>query len=195
MSTGEIDPIEIAKELFPIPEEGYYLSLVVLCIIVPICVSMFYAISDVYRLVKDNPAYDVGNFRYYVVNTYYLVVGCSVATLVNLLYALRKRPEKADVKNIGFWFTMSTLLLFFLLGSRISLLVSLLVITGSDNIINLNPSEVVYIKTKLSYLTLAIVIAFILSTLCFVLINGSQMIDIFTAFKQQTAAAKAEMSN
>ncbi len=191
--SGEIDPLSIVKGLFPQEDESYYIGLVILCIITPIIVSMFYAINDAYQLVKDNPAYDAANFRFFLQNAYYLMFGAMISTVINLLYALRKRPEKADSKNIGFWFTMSTICLFCLIGARISLSVAMLVLTTSSNIINLNPAEVVFIRTKISYITIGTLVSFLLSTLAFVLLNGLQIIDLITAFQEQSAKVKADM--
>jgi hypothetical protein len=192
--SDEIDPLEVAKVFLPIPDESYHIGLTILCLIVPIIVSMFFVIQDVYTIVSSNPAYSTGNFQYFVTNTYYLVVGAMACSIVNMLYALRKRPEKADVKNIGFWFTLTTLCLFALLGCRLSLLISMISLTGSDSIIDLNPSDVVYVKTKLEYLTLSIVVCFLLSFSSFLLINGEQMIEIATSLKKLAAAAKADMA-
>lgn len=196
MSTGqgEIDPLQVVKTLLPAPDESYYIGLSVLCVIVPITVSMYYVIQDVHSIVSKNPSYDVANFQFFVNNTYYLIVGAMVCSLVNLLYTLRKRPEKADVKNMGFWFTLATLMLFSLLGARLSLLISMISVTGSDSIINLQPSEVVYVRTKLKYLTFSIVVSFICAAFAFFLINGAQMIDIITNLKTMMNKVKEESS-
>lgn len=193
--SGEIDPLTIVRELFPEPEQSYSIGLSVLCIITPIVVSMFYAISDVYQLIKDNPAYDAAEFRFFLRNAYYLMFGAMISTVVNLLYTLRKRPEKADVKNIGFWFTMSTIFLFCLIGARLSLSIAMLVLTTSNNIINLNPADVVFIRTKISYITYGIVVSFIFSILCFALINGVQIIDLITSFQAQAMKVKEDMGS
>ena len=193
-SPGEIDPIQVLKAILPNADEGYYLGLCVLCIIVPILVSLYHVISQIQPIVSKNPAYDVANFQFFIQNTYYLLLAAMVCVVVNLLYALRKRPEKADTKNIGFWFTLSSLLLFFLLGARLSLLISMISVTGSDSIIYLNPSEVVYVQTKLRFLTLGIVICFLFSIVSFVLINGAQMIEIFLKFKEAANAVKEDSS-
>jgi hypothetical protein len=193
-SPGEIDPIEVLKTILPNEEEAYYIGICILCIIVPILVSLYHVISQVQPIVTKNPAYDVANFQFFIQNTYFLLFGAMACVLINLLYALRKRPNKADSKNIGFWFTLSTLLLFFLLGARLSLLISMISVTGSDSIIYLNPSEVVYVQTKLSFLTLGIIICFLLSVIAFFLINGVQMIELFLKFKELANAVKESSS-
>lgn len=192
---GEIDPLQVVKTFLPTPEEAYTIGLGILCLIVPIIVSMYYVIDDVYTLVNRNPNYDTANFQFFVRNTYYLVLFALVSSLVNMLYALRKRPTKADPKNIGFWFTLSTLALFCLLGARLSMLISIISVTGSESIIDLNASEVIYVKTKLQYLTLAIIVAFILSLVAFLLLNGEQMIEIASQLKKLGDAVKEDTAS
>ena len=175
---GEVDYIEAAKTLFPDEREAYYLGLNILCIITPILISMYYVIDDVYTIVKDNPAYDVGNFRTFIRNAYYIIVGAMLCSVINLLYTLRKGPEKGDAKNIGFWITMSMLFLFCALGARLSILISIIYITLSNNIINIRPSEFVYIQKKVTYLTAGTIMSFLMSFVAFLLINTPQLIDI-----------------
>jgi hypothetical protein len=175
---GEVDFIQVAKTVFPDDREAYYLGLNILCISVPIIVSMYYVIDEVYTIIKDKPAYDVGNFRTFVRNAYYIITAALIFNLVNLLYTLRKGPEKGDAKNMGFWFTMSMLFLFAALGARLSILISIIYITLSNNIINIRPSEFVYIQKKVTYLTTASVITFLLSLFAFIMINTPQLIDI-----------------
>ncbi len=181
--SGGADPLDMVRQFFPSPEECYYVGLALLCIIFPMVVSMFYVISDVKNVIGNNPAYDAAAFRFFVNNTYYIVLITMLACLINLLYALRKGPEKADSSNMGFWFIFITFPLFFLIGARISLLISTLVVSSKDDIIiNLNPADVVYIRTKLSYLTIPIFVSFLFSILAFLFLYGIELLDLASEF-------------
>lgn len=181
--SGGADPLAMVRQFFPGPEEGYYLGLAMLCIIFPMVVSMFYVISDVKNIIANNPAYDAATFSFFVNNTYYIVLVTMLACFINLLYALRKGPEKADTANMGFWYIFITFPLFFLIGARISLLISMLVLSSKDDIIiNLNPAEVAYIKKKLGYLTIPIFVSFLFSILAFLLLYGVELLDLASEF-------------
>jgi hypothetical protein len=112
-----------------------------------------------------------------------------------MLYTLRKGPSRGDKMNIGFWFSWSTIFLFCLLGARLSLTVSFLLVTYSDFIIKFKPSEIIYLKTKMKYLTSAILVTFLASFVGWVLINGAQILDWGHNVVNQIIASGQELSS
>ena len=183
MSAGPPDPVAILKEYLPGPVESYYLGLIIGAIILPIFIAMFYVVSEIQNIIKDNPYY--GAVRTHVNNTYYMMRFVLVCCLINMLYMTRKGPERADSKNVGFWYTFIFFPIFGLLGARLSITISFLILSVSKDLIYLDPSEVLYVKQKLSYLTGGILITFILCLLTWILINAVDIVDIAMEFVNQ----------
>jgi hypothetical protein len=175
MSAGPPDPLTVLREYLPGPLESYYLGIIIGAIILPIIVTMFYVTNEVREIIKDKPYY--GAIRTHVNNTYNMMLFVLVCTLVNMLYMTRKGEERSDSKNIGFWYTLTFFPMFGLLGARLTTSISFLVLSYSNDLMYLEPSEVVYVKQKLSYLTSGILITFILCLFTWILINANDIID------------------
>ena len=186
------DPLTALRDYLPGPLESYYIGVVIGAVILPIIVGMFYVTKEVRDLIKDKPYY--GAVRTHVNSTYNLLLFVLVCSLVVMLYITRKGVDVADPKNIGFWYTLIFLPMIALLGARLSTSISFLVLSRSNDLMFLEPSEVVYVKQKLSYLTSGILITFIMSTAAWVLINANDIIDLSQEIVSMNKVVRDSMS-
>lgn len=170
------DPLAVLRDYLPGPLESYYIGVIVGAIILPIIVGMFYVAKEVREIIKDKPYY--GAVRTHVNSTYNLLLFVLACTIIVMLYITRKGVDLADSKNIGFWYTLIFFPMVALLGARLSTSISFLMLIRSNDLMFLEPSEVVYVKQKLSYLTTGTLVTFILSAAAWVLINANDIIDL-----------------